>query len=304
MIKTDYITRLCARLGFPGEAVTSLCADAARINAGDACARFDAAVRENEASGFAFAGMDAAYAAIAAEAGISEYAAAMLYLLSACETLEQRYLSHGYTEELFLDTMSDLRYKLMECIECKGVWGTFVASWFGRFYRLDRFALGRFQFEKIVFEGEIFGVGGHFIRKGDPILNMHIPSSGVPLTDAVRYDSYRRAREFYYPGEAQPTAFCCSSWLLYPDYEPYIPEHLNLKRFRRDFTVTGIGQYESFTNAWRVYGAKAELPPEEWPCDTTQRRIFAEYTKNGGRHGSAYGIFFFDGERIVSAQDL
>ncbi len=300
MIRTDYIKTLAVRLQFPKEAITALLCDAERINCGEATALFDEALLGNIAQDFAFSGMEERYEAIAAAAGISVHATAMLYLLAACEELESRYAAHGYREALFLDTMSDLRYKLMECKENKNVWGTFVPGWFGRFYRLDRFALGRFQFEQNRYEGSIFGVAGHYIKNGDPILNIHIPSSGISLTDAVRYDSYRRARDFYFPGSDKPTAFCCSSWLLFPDYEDIIPEHLNLKRFRRDFTITGVSYQETFGNAWRVFGARAELPPEQWPTDTTQRRIFAEYTRSGKQHGSGYGIFFFDGEKILS----
>ncbi len=300
MIKTDYLKQLTARLLFPEEAVTALLADADAVNTSAAVTLFDDTVRTNEESDFAFADMDAHYAQIAAAAGISEHAAAMLYLLSACETLEKRYAARGLSDALFVDTMSDLRYKLIECKTNKDVWGTFVPGWFGRYYRMDRFALGRFQFEKNIFDGQVFGVAGHYVRNGDPILNMHIPSSGVPLTDEIRYDSYRRARDFYFPGTDKPVAFCCSSWLLFPDYEDYIPAHLNLKRFRRDFTVTGVGYRDSFGDAWRVFGPKADLPPEELPTDTTQRRIFAQFCRDGKQHGSGYGIFLFDGEKILT----
>jgi hypothetical protein len=141
---------------------------------------------------------------------------------------------------------------------------------------------------------------GHTFTYTDVLMGgCSIDAYGVPLTDEVRYDSYRRAKEFFFPDCDKPCAFVCSSWLLYPGYENYIPDRLNIKRFRHDFTVLSYNESDSFGNGWRVFGGKADLPASELPRDTTQRRVFADYCEKGGKHGGGYGVFFFDGEKIV-----
>lgn len=296
----EYVVRLCERLSFPAEATEYFwgCVEVINENA-LASMLMDETLIAFEASGWSNDGIKHRFPRIAEVSGLNEYTVCMLFLLEACRDLERRYAEAGYSEQLFIDTMSDMRFKLLECKEVKGVWGTFVVTWYPGFFNMTRFALGRFQFEKREFSHELYGAGGHYLRKGDTVLNFHIPSSGVPLTDEVRYDSYRRAREFFFPDSDKPCAFVCSSWLLYPGYEEYIPDRLNIKRFRHDFTVLSYNESDSFGNGWRVFGGKADLPASELPRDTTQRRVFADYCEKGGKHGGGYGVFFFDGEKIV-----
>ncbi len=296
----DYIRTITERLQFPPEAIAYLLDSADKINATDARISFEDAMSSFEAAGYTHEGMDSRYRNIGSRAGIHEYTAAMVFMLANCERLEKQYAEKGYSNPLFIDTMSDLRYKLMECREVKGIWGTFVAGWFRKYFSMKRFALGRFQYEKITFDGKFFGVGGNCVRHGDPILDLHIPSSGVPLTDEIRYDSYRKAREFFFPDATGAVPYVCVSWLFWPDYENYIPDHLNIKRFRHDFTYTATSEpWDNFPDGWRVFGSKANLPADRLPTDTTQRRIFAQYCRDGGKHGDAFGLFFFDGEKIV-----
>ncbi len=300
MPNIGYLKNLIARLKFPDDAAAYLLDCAETLNRSDALLLFNDTLRAYEASNYDYAGMDGRFAGIGERAGFHEYTAAMLCLLAECEVLEKKYTERGLGEQLFLDTMSDLRFKLIESINVKHVVGTFVASWYRGFFTMDRFALGRFQFEKVGFNAPVYGIAGHYVRHGDTVLNFHIPSSGVSLTDEVRYDSYRRAREFFFPDATGPVPFVCSSWLLWPGYEEAIPDTLNLKKFRRDFTIVGMSEPKAeFGNGWRVFADKADLPADELPTDTAQRRMFAQYCREGKPHGNGYGVFFFDGEKIV-----
>ncbi len=300
MINTSYMTKLTERLGFPQEAIACLREADARINdCTEARLAMEDALWTFAAADYRYDGMDLRHRRIGELAGISEYTAAMLFLLYSCKELEVRYAARKHPESLFLETMADLRFKLLECKQVKGVWGTFVGSWYPGFFCMNRFALGRFQYEKVSFRHDCYGVNGHYVYKGDVALNFHIPSSGVPLTKEVRYDSYRRAREFFFPDAAGPVPIVCSSWLLYPGYEDYIPEHLNLKAFRHDFTILAASDSEEFGNAWRVFGADADKPIDQLPRDTAQRRLFAEYCAAGKPHGHGQGVFLFDGEKII-----
>ncbi len=298
-MNSSYVKYIAEKLSFPNEAVDSLLSCAEKVtNSRQADVLMMDALSTFERTDYSFEGMKDRFVSISRAADISKSSAEMLMLLLACEKLEKKYADAGYGDKFFVDTMSDLKYKLVECHGLYGVWGT-DSEWHPDFYRMKRFALGRFQYEKREFRGEFFGVNGNFIRKGDTVLNFHIPSSGVGITKDVRYDSYRRAREFFYPDSDKPTAFVCSSYLLWPDYEKCFPENTNVFSFRHDFTIVSTTEYTRFTNAWRVFGAAAWSDVSEWPRDTSQRRLLAEYTERGGKHGSGYGVFFFDGEKIV-----
>ncbi len=300
IIDTSYMTKLTERLGFPREATVFLTEAAAIVNANaEARLSMEEALWAFVTSDYRFDGMELRHRRIGELAGISEYTAAMLFLLYSCKELEVQYAVRKRPESLFLETMADLRFKLLECKQVKGVWGTFVAGWYPGFFCMNRFALGRFQYEKVHFRHDCYGVNGHYVKKGDICLNFHIPSSGVPLTKEVRYDSYRRAREFFFPDVTGPVPIVCSSWLLYPGYESYIPDHLNLKAFRHDFTILSCDDSENFSNAWRVFGADADKPIDQLPKDTSQRRLFADYMAAGLPHGHGSGVFLFDGEKII-----
>ena len=222
----------------------------------------------------------------------------LLYVFAA-RALKERYQAAGIAEEIYWDTMRDLRWKFDECLAVHGIPGTFVASWYYGFFNMSRFALGRLQYEHRGFDMDEYTCAGITLRRGDDVLNCHIPSSG-PLTEESRLDSYRRAWEFYqkdFPGGVVPIV--CSSWLLYPEHADFLPPHSNILSFMRDFAILRSSVDEKFANAWRVFGADASKPASQWPRDTSVRRAFAERICSGGTVGSGYGVLLFDGRKIL-----
>ncbi len=297
-MNTEYIVSLTRELIFPEEAVE--CIKHAANTVDEKCGElFSDASHAFRRSEYSFGGMDHRFSHIAELTGISEYTVALLFLLSECEDLERRYSEAGYSRELFIETMTDLKYKLDECKMIYDVWGNFVSWWYQGFFNMTRFGIGRFQYEFIEFAHDRFGAQGNFVKKGDRVLNIHIPASKIPLSDEVRLDSYRRAKEFFFPNSSSSIPIGCSSWLLWPGYEEYIPKHLNLLKFRHDFTIISCKESDDFGNAWRVFGKDCRNEPDKLPRNTSQQRLFADYIKDGKKHGSAYGIFFFDGEKII-----
>lgn len=234
--------------------------------------------------------------------GVSSYTLDFVFLLSLTKELHDQYLLLGIDEKLFWDTMADLRYKLMECIECKKIPGTFVAGWFDGFFRLDRICYGRFQFEVCTYDHDEKFVmsSGYVVNPGDIYINFHIPSSGVPLTDEVRFNSYKeaysRVKHLFPDGKV---LFGCGSWLLYPRHKEFLPESMNILKFMDDFEIVSSGERDDFGDAWRVYGADAELPLEKRPTDTKLKKAYSDWLLAGNKSGSAFGLFLFDGEKIV-----
>ncbi len=240
--------------------------------------------------------------ALAEEMGYSPYTLQFVFVMNCTEILKARYIEKGIPLSVFNEGVDDLRCKLLECMECEGVPGTFVAGWNNGFLKLDRFAYGRFQYEvrKYGFDFDFVMKCGRRVRKGDTYLNFHIPSNGVPLTDEVRFDSYRKAyAQYQHLFPDGNVLFGCGSWLLYPRHREFLPERLNIRRFMDDFEIVSWEEKEHFGNDWRVFGHYSDLPLAEWPKDTALRKAYAEWLQAGNKAGDGFGLFLFDGEKIV-----
>lgn len=234
--------------------------------------------------------------------GIKEYTLDMVFLIRAAEVMHDLYKERGLSEELFWHTIKDLKYKYDECVKCKGVHGTFVPWWNTGFYSLERFALGRYQFDMTTYGGEDFtSSAGITIKKGDKTLGFHIPSSGIPLTDDVRLDSFKQAYQFFpeFRREDGLMIFECGSWLIYEGYKDFLPENSNILKFIGDFEIVSSEARDKFNDAWRIFNKSGYKSPKKWDEDTSMQRAFKKHVLSGGKTGHGHGIIVFDGEKIV-----
>jgi len=229
---------------------------------------------------------------IAEKTGIHRYTVDMTVLLSAIEPLLEIYAAKGLPEQLLWDSMEDLRYKLYECKQVFGIWGTAAGSWHRRFYWLQLFKLGRLEFEKIPCPWDAAAEG---VRKGDPVVNIHIPSCG-PLTPELVEDSLAKAAAFYakdFPDG--PVPFVCHSWLLNtPICQQVFPEGSNLKAFAHRFTVVEDHPDPLNKNFWRIFGIEySENALDIAPADTTLRRSMLAFLRAGNCMGNGLGMFWY-----------
>ncbi len=229
------------------------------------------------------------------------YSVHFVFLLSLTEELHTQYALMGIDEKIYYDTMADLKYKLLECISVKGVAGTFVASWFGEFFRLERVCYGRFQYETGRFNTKEFRMKcGKILKPDDLVVGFHIPSSGVSLTDEVRLASYKQAYKHLSPLFPDGIViFNCGSWLLYPRHREFLPQNSNILRFMDDFEIVSFEEKKDFHDAWRIFGKDAKLPPSKLPRDTALRKAYAEWLEAGNKAGGGHGVIAFDGEKIL-----
>ncbi len=302
---TEHIKTLMQKIHFPDEAVKAFSEVENRLDLNPAFAeKFDKAVYD-----YMFAGQENTEAAaamlkiIADEFGENVLTLNTVFLLGCSEELLNRFRAAGISDEIYWDSMADMRCKLLECMECEGVCGNFVLSWYNGFFKVRRFALGRFQYERSTFtnEGGYVTKSGHRLEDKSLIINFHIPSSGIPLTDDVRFDSYRRAYEFYKNDfDGKPIVLCCNSWLLYPKHRLFLPSTSHILRFMDDFEIVRENESDDFGNAWRVFGHWADLPLSEWPRDNSLRKAYCEWLEVGNKAGSGYGVIVFDGEKIIT----
>ncbi|MBE6667366.1 MAG: hypothetical protein E7607_03540 [Ruminococcaceae bacterium] len=236
---------------------------------------------------------------IAEAAQVNRYASDMVILLLCIPYLKELYKKHDLDESLLYETMSDLRCKLFECKSVKGVWGNFVAYWYGEFFRLTRFKLGRLEYEEITFKPSRYT---NIVKNGDPILTCHIPSEG-PILEADVIASLKKAYEFY-PQYVKdgilPVA--CHSWLLFPPYKGRVfKEGFNIYAFASLFDIVEYDSNDKYSDLWRVFNIEySDGCLSSLPEDTSLQRNLKNFLLEGNLMGDAYGILLFDGEKILT----
>lgn len=232
---------------------------------------------------------------------ISEYTLLLVFLINCTDILHEKYKKEHIAEQIYWDTMCDLRYKMLECHKVKGVWGISTAPWFAGFFKMKRFALGRFQYEEAVFEYNTYRKNGIILNKGDMVYSFHIPSSGERFDKSARIESYRMAYDFYNCKEKGGILYLvCHSWLLHRNLRNILLPTSNILDFMNDFDIISSFDQETFRDAWRVFGRYHDLPLEQWPKDTSLRKVIAEHLLSGGKLGEGFGIIIFDGKQILN----
>ena len=239
---------------------------------------------------------------IATQSGIHKYTLKFLLLLICAEQLLASYRASNIPDEIYRNTMYDLKVKLNECKTVKNVWGTFTSGWYCGIFSMRTFGLGRLEFEMSEFPFDNgYHHGGIHINRGDFVVFAHIPS-GSPLTHESAYDSYRIAYNFFSDKlNNKPLVICCHSWLLYPDTKDLFKCSRNITDFYNDFDIIGKDESEGFSNAWRVFEKdynQSEI--DSLPDNTSLQRNFIQWLKNGGKTGNGFGVIIFDGQKIIN----
>lgn len=194
-------------------------------------------------------------------------------LAAACYT-RKRYQKWGIPDTVFLATMGCFPRFLRETKFYDR------AFWTWRQTSGLLFRLGTLEFEYI---------GG----TGEPCLDVHIPSD-ARLTREELEASYREAERFWARyGEVlcpsgKPKTLRCSSWLLSPELDRFLPEDSGIRRFARDYEIMAFDPEDEGFYRW-LFGGKKKW--EELPETTSLQRAVKSHLAAGGSIGSASGIF-------------
>lgn len=226
----------------------------------------------------------------------------LLFFLSNIEKMKEKYLSQGVSEQVFYDSMRDFKYKLDECKKYSGVLGIRPFSWYYYFMNAKMYALGRLQFHERKFIPDTYYKWNDItITPEDTVINMHIPSSG-PFTREMRFDSYKKAFEFFGKTKGEYIVFMCSSWLVFEGYREVFKEGSNMADFMADFDIikNNYAEENTFSNSLAVFGMEYNGDTSKFPTDTSLQRNFIKYLNDGKRCGSGHGVIIFDGEKIVN----
>ena len=288
-----YLQDFMTSYDYPREAVTALLGayDVISCNAD-----FQQLLATYEADRFCdYAAMLAKCKEIAPVVGIHTYTVEFLMFACFSRRLREIYLENNLPESMWRQSMLDLKCKLGVCWSVKRIWGTFVAWWYDGFFRLERFGMGRMQFELIDFPFDRYEKDGKVLRKGDKVINMHIAKTGEPLTPEMVDDAFNQAAEFFADHfREHPMAFFCESWLTFPKMDDLLPARSNLRHFKERFEIIHTHLYDKgdYSEMWRLFDMDYTGNLDDFPADSSLRRNYLRYLKEGGQVGEGYGVFF------------
>ena len=217
-------------------------------------------------------------------------------LLESVPYMKACYEKKSLPESVLWDTLVDVRCKLEEHYSVNGRWGTMEFGWYARLLNACIIKLGRLEFEPIDYRWETPCMG---TQKGDPVLNVHIPSAG-PLRIEDVMDSFKRAYQFF--GYEEPMRVVVASWMLYPPMcDAVLKNGSNLKKFYELFQLVEQQEDPENKDFWRIFHmAYGEGVLDKVLTDTSLRRGLYEYMKSGRNMGIGRGILLFDGEKVIS----
>jgi hypothetical protein len=292
----SYIVTFCNEIRFPEEAIQDLLQNYNELSAKENWLdRFNELVeyfKKNNSKDkheAIFSQLDE----VAKLSGLQNYSVHMLYLIALSIHTRKLYEEKNISFDIYLDSMSDLRAKLMECYELYGVWGTSVGWWEIDLFNLNLIALGRLQFELIPYQGE-YTNGTHRLKQGDMVLNVHIPSLGPLLYEDCKASFKKAALYFRDYFKERPVTFVCHSWLLYPEHRLFLPPNSNILKFMSFFDIISSEISEDKSDLWRVFYKDWEKDPIDLPRNTSIQRAYADWLMNGNKIGMGYGVFFYE----------
>ncbi|MCL2814878.1 MAG: hypothetical protein FWD23_09790, partial [Oscillospiraceae bacterium] len=153
--------------------------------------------------------------------------------------------------------------------------------------RAKIFKLGRLQFEP----GKLTTLPpenlGLHLKKGDPILNVHIPRGGK-LDEGACLDSFECAKRFFPEVLGYDfAAFGCFTWMFDPAFEKLLPPDSNIMKFQKMFSL--FSGEEAYWGLDYVFVNITKENIGEAPTDTSFRKNLVEYLLSGGKMHSGAG---------------
>lgn len=291
----NYIESFCNDICFPKEAIQDLLQNYNELSTkNESFNKFKELVNyfKEHNSKDEYQGIFTSLDNIAGQVGIHKYSVHLLYLITLSIHTRTLYEEEHISYEIFLDSMSDLRAKLMECNELYGVWGTASGCWEIDFFNLNLIALGRLQYELKIYEGE-YTNGIHSLKQGDRVINMHIPSHGPLLYEDCQESFRKAALHFKDYFKDKPVVFVCYSWLLYPKHRDFLPENSNILKFMSFFDIIS-SEINKKDDLWRVFYKEWDKEPKDLPRNTSIQRAYADWLIKGNNIGTGHGVFFYE----------
>lgn len=238
---------------------------------------------------------------LADDMGIEKYKFWMAFVEILSLATKEFYRNRAISEEIFYDSMSDIRIWADLYHRTYGEWALEEYDWVTNSLSLDVIRLGRLQFQLIHVDGDYlpFTIGGINVKTGARAINIHIPE-GDSITKEKRLDSYRKAYKFF--NQTGNAVFVCYSWLIYEKHNEFLDSESNILSFTHDFNIKAT--YETDSDLWRIFGKKWEEETgkdfSKLPESTKMQKAYKKWLVSGKAAGFSAGFFAFDGENIIS----
>lgn len=277
---------------YPIDAVKSLVHDYGALLANDACSMFLQRAEQSYKAGALnlYEGAEE-LVRLGKEASVHPYALEILFYLHLAPLLREKYSGMGLDDSFFAGMMQGILCKLYECHRLYGVWGSFVAIWFSRFFNLSLYAIGRFEC-CLMRAGQDYAVQGSCIPKGSLLIDVHIPSRGKLIPEECA-ESYRAAAAFFAPKlQGGKAVFHCESWLLADYVKQGLDRASGIARFADRYTLVERTPDEG--DLWRIFYLHDYSAPDTLPEESALQRLFKKrLQKNLPLYGGR-GLFIYE----------
>lgn len=226
-----------------------------------------------------------------------------LGMLAVCLLLthisHRYYREQGIDEEIYLDSMKDIRVWTKTCVDNRHHLGVYQYGWLKNFWRASIVRLGRLEFHIVKYHhSEPYTACGVTVKDGDPVINTHIPADGHLDPEDVQ-EAFCRAYRYF--GKTGITPIVCESWLLYPKNRLFCAPDSRMVAFLDNFTILHSSDIPNCGDLWRVFGHRDTYEPDTLPDDTPLRLQLKAHLKAGGTMGAGYGILLHNGSKRVDA---
>ncbi len=198
-----------------------------------------------------------------------EILALKVYLELALSTYEE-YKKRSITEDIYVDSMKDIRIWANDYKKKHGRWGIDELDWVARSLDLKVIRLGRLQYEKTRANKNLGP-----IKEGEEFLSVHIPEDGQLDSDEVD-SSFDQAKKFY--NDKGIKYFYCQSWILSLNLDRILDENSNIVKFRDKFTHIEMN-FDTHQPEERIFLKRLEdkfLYPEETSLQKNAKKAILE----------------------------
>jgi hypothetical protein len=72
-----------------------------------------------------------------------------------------------------------------------------------------------------------------------------------------------------------------------------LPPNANIRRFMEDYTLIQRGEYEDYSQLWRLFDCQYTGNPDDLPADSSLRRAYIELIRRGEKTGFGLGVYLY-----------
>ncbi len=294
----QWLKYVCGEFDFPDYTYPQLQDCLSKILANDEAQRIFASILDEYSNDYNtdFNGMMKKMDNIANITGVHAFVVYLLFCVVFLKPLKTFHEQKNLEESIWRETCLDVKYKMYHCVNIYNICGIFDMDmvWMARYYKVDRFPMGRLQFEIVYLEEDRI-IQGVSLKKGSPMINVHIPRTGEKLDMVEAYKSYARGAQFFkdlFPDEY--VVFCCETYFFHESVLGIVKVGSNMHKFTSDYTVFPYKDDKDYFEMWRVFDCYVDASNlDTLPTNTTFRRDLVEYLKTGKPVGEGRGIFIY-----------